>query len=99
LYGGAHYVASAAQTLQGQAIRQAAIDFGDGRTLPFTPCKKGYQPVVKGQRMVACSLHNAHRQKRLNKEKGQRRDAEADPQELFWSKFNVGEEERNGKRN
>jgi hypothetical protein len=88
LYGGAHYLPSASATLtpQGRAIQQAATDFGDGKTLPFTPCKKGYQPVIQGKRMVACPLHNTLRQKRLAKEQGRVRDGEADPQVLFWSR-------------
>jgi hypothetical protein len=48
LYGGGHYVdsASATMTPQGRAIADASRHFGDGRTLPFTPCKKGYLPFV-----------------------------------------------------
>mmetsp|Transcript_7189 Transcript_7189/g.17525 ORF Transcript_7189/g.17525 Transcript_7189/m.17525 type:complete len:151 (+) Transcript_7189:298-750(+) len=34
-------------TLQGRAIKRAAIDFGDGKTLPFAPCKRGYAPWVE----------------------------------------------------
>ncbi|KAG7336545.1 hypothetical protein IV203_029204 [Nitzschia inconspicua] len=95
LYGGAHYLpsASASLTLQGKAIQQAAVDFGDGKTLPFTPCKKGYQPLIKGKRMVACLLHNAHREKRLQKEQGQIREGEADPASLFWSQLTDGGKE------
>ena len=33
-------------TPQGRAIAEASCRFGDGRTLPFTPCKKGYLPFV-----------------------------------------------------
>ena len=90
MYGGGHYVPSASATLtkQGHAIQQAAINFGNGQTLPFTPCKKGYQPFSNNgqQRMVACPLHNRQRERRLAKEHGKRRKGEADPQELFWSK-------------
>ena len=87
LYGGAHYIDSSAatMTLQGRAIKQAAIDFGNGRTLPFTPCKKGFIPMVKGQRMVACPLHNKAREKRLAKEKGEFRKGEFKLNRL-WSK-------------
>ena len=35
-------------TKQGRAIKQAAIDFGDRKTLPFTPCKRGYIPIIFG---------------------------------------------------
>ncbi|KAG7352458.1 hypothetical protein IV203_008506 [Nitzschia inconspicua] len=95
LYGGAHYLrsASASLTLQGKAIQEAAVDFGDGKTLPFTPCKKGYQPFIKGKRMVACLLHNAHREKRLQKEQGRIREGEADPASLFWSQLTDGGKE------
>eukprot|EP00934_Nitzschia_sp_Nitz4_P002023 Nitzschia sp. Nitz4//scaffold38_size140716//61444//61992//NITZ4_003142-RA/size140716-snap-gene-0.162-mRNA-1//-1//CDS//3329550063//2023//frame0 len=71
LYGGAHYIDSSTATItpQGRAIKQAAIDFGNGQTLPFTPCKKGYIPVVNNARRVACPLHNEAREKRLAREK------------------------------
>jgi hypothetical protein len=88
LYGGGHYIDSSAatMTLQGRAIKQAAIDFGDGKTLPFTPCKKGYIPIINGKEMVACQYHNTKREKRLAKEDGKVRAGEADPEKLFWSK-------------
>jgi hypothetical protein len=90
LYGGAHYLDSSAatMTLQGRAIKQAAIDFGDGKTLPFTPCKKGYIALlVVGDNViqkVACPLHEKARRKRLAKEDNQRRKGEANPDVLFW---------------
>lgn len=81
---------AATMTLQGRAIKQAAIDFGDGKTLPFTPCKKGYIALLmEGDTViqkVACPLHEKARRKRLAKEGGQRRKGEADPAVLFWSK-------------
>jgi hypothetical protein len=88
LYGGAHYSESAAATMtpQGRAIKKAAMDFGDGKSLPFTPCKKGYIPMVNGKRMVACPLHNKARTKRLEKEKDQFRKGEVDLEETYWSK-------------
>lgn len=48
MYGGGLYIDSSTSTmtLQGKAIKKAAIDFGDGRTLPFAPCKRGYVPLV-----------------------------------------------------
>jgi len=100
-YGGGHYIDSSAatMTLQGRAIKQAAIDFGDGKTLPFTPCKKGYIPRNNGQRMVACPLHNQKRQKRLAKEGGKVRKGEANPEELFWSKETPKEENLAEKKN
>ena len=72
-------------TPQGKAIKQAAIDFGNDQTLPFTPCKKGYIPIVDGIRKVACPLHNKAREKRLLKEKGQIRPGEVSVSKLFWS--------------
>ena len=73
-------------TPQGRAIKQAAVDFGNGQTLPFTPCKKGFIPFVVGnQRKVACPLHNSAREKRLAKEKGKLRDGEYDLN-VFWAR-------------
>jgi hypothetical protein len=73
-------------TPQGRAIKQAAIDFGNGQTLPFTPCKKGYIPILgDGRRVVACPLHNDARKKRLAKEGGKFRKGEVDLN-IFWSK-------------
>eukprot|EP00980_Cylindrotheca_fusiformis_P011971 scaffold2830_cov131-Cylindrotheca_fusiformis.AAC.92 len=72
-------------TLQGKAIKQAAIDFGDGKTLPFTPCKKGFIPLLGEERRYACPLHNKAREKRLNKEKGKFRPGEVDLN-IFWSR-------------
>ena len=59
----------------------AATKFGDGKTLPFTPCKKGYLPFGKVMdhagnncervvRKYACSFHDEARQKRLQKDGG-----------------------------
>eukprot|EP00532_Pseudo-nitzschia_australis_P005748 CAMPEP_0168170584 /NCGR_PEP_ID=MMETSP0139_2-20121125/4259_1 /TAXON_ID=44445 /ORGANISM="Pseudo-nitzschia australis, Strain 10249 10 AB" /LENGTH=116 /DNA_ID=CAMNT_0008088099 /DNA_START=302 /DNA_END=652 /DNA_ORIENTATION=- len=79
-------------TLQGRAIRRASIDFGDGKTLPFCPCKRGYMPTKintntkTNVKMVACSFHEQARRKRLARERGKLRGGEADPNELFWSK-------------
>lgn len=73
-------------TPQGRAIKQAAVDFGNGQTLPFTPCKKGYIPMVDDQRKVGCPLHNVAREKRLKKEQGKCRKGEMDPI-FFWSKL------------
>jgi hypothetical protein len=54
-------------TQQGRAIKTATCKFGDGKTLPYTPCKKGYIPFHKttGQRLYACTYHNKARRKRL----------------------------------
>jgi hypothetical protein len=81
-------------TLQGRAIKRASVDFGDGRTLPFTPCKKGYIAVValgggKAVRRVACPLHEKARRRRLASEGGCTRKGEADPAVLFWSKADI----------
>ena len=92
-------------TLQGRAIKQAAVDFGDGKTLPFCPCKRGYVPILKipsetggepaaaTKYMVACSFHEKARRKRLAREKGKLRRGEADPKALFWTKV-IGKKER-----
>lgn len=72
-------------TPQGRAIKQAAVDFGNGQTLPFTPCKKGYIPIVNGQHRVACPLHNEARKARLAKENGEFRKGEVNLQ-IFWFK-------------
>ncbi|KAL3936522.1 MAG: hypothetical protein SGBAC_008177 [Bacillariaceae sp.] len=80
-------------TPQGMAIQQAAIDFGNGQTLPFTPCKRGYIPIVNGQRMHACSFHDKARAKRLSKENEVFRDGEIDLN-IFWNaKEEVGSED------
>lgn len=47
------------------AIQAAADKFGNGQTLPFTPCKRGYIPIVKGERKYACHLHNDLRKARV----------------------------------
>jgi hypothetical protein len=54
-------------TPQGRAIDQVTKTFGDGKTLPFTPCKKGYVPfhTKTGDRMYACPHHNKARRKRV----------------------------------
>lgn len=76
-------------TPQGRAIHQAASMFGDGKTLPFTPCKKGYLPFhgKTGERMYACSLHNKARRKRLMCQNGNLafRSGEVDLR-MFWER-------------
>ena len=71
LYGGSHYskLCSASMTPQGRAIQEATTKFGDGKTLPYTPCKKGYIPYHKftGERLYACMYHNKARRRRLVK--------------------------------
>jgi hypothetical protein len=88
LYGGAHYSqsCSATLTLQGAAIQDASVRFGDGSTLPFTPCKKGYVPVTRhGHHVLACPLHDKARSARREKEKGVLRNGEVDPT-YFWER-------------
>jgi hypothetical protein len=55
LYGGAVYVQSAAANLtpQGRAIAKTSQAFGDGKTMCFAPCKRGYVPIhhKTGERM------------------------------------------------
>lgn len=86
LYGGSHYIESATSklTAQGIAIKKAAIDFGDGNTLPFCPCKRGYQPInTDGKKVYACHLHNNARIKRLKKENWLHREGEMNPSLFF----------------
>jgi hypothetical protein len=82
-------------TPQGRAIRQASIRFGDGRTLPFTPCKKGYIPVIVFpidkdtttavmKFMYACPLHDTARRQRVASEGGKFRVGEVNLNEM-WS--------------
>lgn len=72
-------------TLQGRAMKEATVKFGDGCTLPFTPCKKGYVPTVNGDKRYACSLHHKDRLRRLTKAGGKLRKGEMDL-EYFWNK-------------
>ena len=75
-------------TLQGRAIHEAALRFGDGRTLPFTPCKKGFVPLLANngnQRMFACPLHHDQRRQRFVKEEEQFRRGEVDLT-IFWKR-------------
>lgn len=76
---------SIGSTPQGQAIQIACIKFGDSFTLPFSPCKKGYEPLDKksGKRMYACRFHNSDREKRRNRELGKYRSGEVHL-EPFW---------------
>ena len=67
-----------------QAVVQ---NFGDGKTLPFTPCKKGYQPQQQGAtRMYACPKHHVQRKKRVEKEGW--REGEVDLS-IFWKNDGV----------
>jgi len=90
LYGGAHYSqsCSASLTQQGRAIRNASVRFGDGQTLPFTPCKKGYVPVVdrngRKVKMYACLHHDGARRERVEREGGSFRRGEVDLTR-FWN--------------
>ena len=85
LYGGSHYMplASSTMTPQGWAIKEVSIKFGDGRTLPFTPCKKGYIPAVRAEKRYACPLHHKQRLRRVTNEGGVFRTGEMDL-EYFW---------------
>jgi hypothetical protein len=101
LYGGGHYSPSGSaslQTPQGKAILDTASKFGDGLTLPFTPCKKGYIPVSTTKkstndlssykRMYACPLHDNARRMRLQKDGGMTsfRKGEQDLT-VFWKRY------------
>lgn len=66
-------------------MHEAALKFGDGETLPFTPCKKGYQPLIGTKRMYACPLHDKERRRRLQKEREVFRKGEFDLN-FFWEK-------------
>lgn len=72
-------------TPQGRSIKAVAVKFGDGETLPFTPCKKGYIPMVNGEKMYACRIHHKERMKRLVKEGGRYRAGEKKLDD-FWTK-------------
>jgi len=103
LYGGAHYSQSCSADLtpQGRAIQQASARFGDGETLPFTPCKKGFIPVVETSKdlsyedaqkkeyklMYACFHHDAKRRKRVQRDNGYFRKGEVDLAQVFWSRY------------
>lgn len=66
-------------------MQDAAIRFGDGKTLPFTPCKKGYRPFAGSNViMYACPLHDKERRRRVKKEGGKFRKGEFDLNH-FWS--------------
>ncbi len=73
-------------TPQGIAIQDAADRFGNGETLPFTPCKRGYIPVVKGQKMYGCHLHNDKRKARVQSNSGQFKNGEKDLN-VFWEAY------------
>jgi hypothetical protein len=72
---------------------EAAQKFGDGKTLPFPPCKRYYNPYSEPNengektKMYACRLHHEQRKKRLKKEDGRWRKGEKHL-DLFWSDNN-----------
>ena len=67
-------------------MKLAAARFGNGETLPFSPCKKGYLPRgPNGERMLACPLHHAARAKRFRAENGKFRVGEVNLN-LFWQR-------------
>lgn len=75
-------------TPQGRAIQLASIRFGNGKTLPFTPCKKGYIPInAIGKHMCACPLHETARRERLESEGLTFRKGEVNLNN-FWNKKN-----------
>uniref|UniRef100_A0A7R9ZCT4 Uncharacterized protein n=1 Tax=Pseudictyota dubia TaxID=2749911 RepID=A0A7R9ZCT4_9STRA len=96
LYGGAMYLQSStvegrAATPQGRAIRDASQRFGDGKTLPFPPCKRGYIPMVDGKKMYGCHIHSDNRKKRVEANGGVFRLGEKQLSD-FWlgEKGNLG---------
>lgn len=100
LYGGAHYLqsSSADMTPQGRAIQDASIRFGNGRTLPFTPCKKGFVPYAHGERKYACPLHHKARRKRVLGEGGRFRPGELDLH-ILWQKYEPNKTELENNQN
>ena len=74
------------QKRPGRAIRNAAIRFGNGETLPFTPCKKGFIPMVGESRKFACPLHDKERRKRVQNEGGAFRKGEFDLN-ILWKRW------------
>lgn len=91
MYGGSHYIASADGTSQGKAIVEAAVKFGDGKTLPFPPCKRYYNPygMLDGRRekMYGCRLHHEARKRRVESEGGNWRGGEKRLSD-FWNDNN-----------
>ena len=94
LYGGAHYLQSSSANLtpQGRAIQQASRRFGNGRTLPFTPCKKGFIPHVNGERRYACPLHHQARRRRVVSNEGGFRPGELDLH-VLWQRYETKQTE------
>jgi len=91
MYGGGHYVesASAKITPQGRAILETSTKFGDGRTLPFLPCKRFYNPfAADGTRLFAWRLHSNLRRKRLEQEGWKWRDGEKRLDD-FWDEMKL----------
>jgi hypothetical protein len=64
-------------------MQAVALRFGDGETLPFTPCKKGFKPIAGSRPMYACPLHDKERRRRVTKEGGIFRKGEVDLN-VFW---------------
>jgi len=93
-------------TPQGRAMKEVCIQFGDGKTLPFTPCKRGYLPM-KGEKEIK-EVENASgkqqqqkRQKQNNEiihmvacsfhEKLRRKRLQKENNILRWGEVNVNE--------
>merc|ERR1719162_57820 len=72
-------------TPQGIAIKDVAVRFGNGKTMPYSPCKRGYIAIVRGEKMYACTLHNESRMKRIRHEGCVFRSGERDLNDL-WNK-------------
>lgn len=56
-----------------------------GKTMPYSPCKRGYIAIVRGEKMYACTLHNESRMKRIRHEGCVFRSGERDLNDL-WNK-------------
>lgn len=97
MYSSPQQSAAADMTDQGRAILKAAQKFGDGKTLPFPPCKKYYNPYTEinedgvKTRLYACRLHNKQRMKRLKKEGGRWRKGEKHL-DFFWTDDDIEED-------
>lgn len=74
-------------------MQEVALKFGDGATLPFTPCKKGYRPFQKGNQMYACDFHEKARRQRVTKADGKFRKGEV-LLDLFWQDASRREKDR-----
>ena len=81
-------------TPQGRAMQAAALRFGNGATLPFTHCKKGYKPFAGDEKMYACPLHHKERKRRVEKEGFRKGEVDLN---VFWQRRSQSTEGMNGR--